>query len=79
MMRLAVLRAAPNLSLVPVKPPDRRHLLKGDRRGKFAVDLDQSYRLVFEPDHDPVISTEDGGIDATQVTTITIIEVTDYH
>ena len=79
MMRLAVLRAAPSLDLVPVKPPERRHLLIGDRSGQFAVDIDQSYRLVFKPNHDPIIRTEDGGIDVTQVTAIEITEVIDYH
>lgn len=79
MLRLAVLKAASNLSLVPTQPPNRRHLLKGGRNRQFAVDLDQSYRLVFRPDHDPIMLTEDGGIDLTQVTAITILEVVDYH
>lgn len=79
MMRLAVLRATSSLDLVPVKPPERRHLLIGDRSGQFAVDIDQSYRLVFKPNHDPIIRTEDGGIDVTQITAIKITEVIDYH
>ena len=79
MIRLAVLRNARTLSLVPASRPERRHLLKGKRQGQFAVDLDQSFRLVFEPDHDPVPRSEDGGIDLERVTAITVIEVTDYH
>ena len=79
MIRLAVLRNARTLSLVPTTKPERRHLLKGKRKGQFAVDLDQSFRLVFEPNHNPVPRSEDGGIDLERLTAITIIEVTDYH
>ena len=79
MTRLAVLRAAPNLAAVPTTPPDRAHPLKGDREGQFAVDLVHPQRLVFEPDHEPIPRSEDGGIDVGQVTAIVIVEVTDYH
>ena len=37
------------------------------------------YRLVFEPGHAPLPRTEDGGVDAGQVTAIVIVEVIDYH
>ena len=77
--RLAVLRAARNLALIPTTPPDRRHQLKGRRTGQFAVDLVHPYRLIFKPNHDPLIRTDDGGIDTMQVTAITIIGVIDYH
>ncbi len=79
MNRMAVLRAARALALVPVTPPERRHQLQGDRGGQFAVDLVHPYRLVFKPDHQPVPRKNDGGIDVTRVTAITIIEVIDYH
>ncbi len=39
MTRMAVLRAARRLALVPTTPPDRRHQLSGDRYEQFAVDL----------------------------------------
>ncbi len=78
-IRLAVLRNARTLALVPTSPPDRRHLLTGRRSGQYAVDLVHPFRLVFEPNHDPVPRTEDGGIDINQVTAITITEVVDYH
>ena len=79
MTRLAVLRAAPNLAAVPTTPPDRAHPLKGDREGQFAVDLVHPQRLVFEPNHEPIPRSEDGGIDVEQVTAIVIVDVTDYH
>ena len=77
--RLAVLRNARTLAMVPTSPPDRRRLLTGRRSGQYAVDLVHAFRLVFEPNHDPVPQTEDGGIDTSRVTAITIMEVVDYH
>ena len=79
MIRLAVLKAARTLALVPTTPPDRRHQLRGDRDEQFAVDLVHPHRLVFEANHDPLPRKDDGGIDVEQVTAITIIEVIDYH
>lgn len=79
MMRMAVLRAARNLGLVPTTPPERRHQLVGDRDEQFAVDLVQPYRLVFQADHEPVPRKDDGGIDTEQVTAIRILDVVDYH
>lgn len=79
MMRMAVLKAARNLALVPTTRPDRRHQLRGDREEQFAVDLVHPHRLVFEPNHEPIPRTDDGGIDTEQVTAITILDVTDYH
>lgn len=79
MTRLATLKAAETLDQVPTTPPDRRHQLKGNRDEQYAVDLDHRYRLIFEPDHDPIPRKEDGGIDLKKVNAITIIEVIDYH
>lgn len=78
-IRLAVLSNARTLALVPTSPPERRHLLTGRRSGQYAVDLVHPYRLIFEPNHDPVPRTEDGGIDTSRVTAITILDVVDYH
>ena len=79
MIRLAVLKAAQTLNMVPVTPPDRRHQLKGDRDEEFAVDLVHPHRLVFKPNHHPIPRTDDGGIDTEKVTAITIIDMIDYH
>jgi proteic killer suppression protein len=59
--------------------PGRCHQLTGDRPGQFAVDLRKQYRLVFEPDHDPVPMNTSGGIDWRAVSRIVIMEVVDYH
>ena len=79
MRRLAVLRAAGSLALVPTTPPERRHQLQGDRGEQFAVDLTHPYRLIFVPNHGHCPRKDDGGIDLERVTAITIIEVVDYH
>lgn len=78
-MRMAVLKNARTLYLVPTTKPDRRHQLHADRDEQYAVDLVHPHRLVFEPDHNPIPRKEDGGVDTEQVTAITIIEVIDYH
>ena len=79
MSRMAVLRAARDLGLVPTTPPERRHQLVGDRDEQFAVDLVHPYRLVFEANHEPLPRKDDGGIDTDQVTAVTILDVIDYH
>ena len=79
MSRIAVLRAACNLELIPTTPPERRHQLVGDRDEQFAVDLVHPYRLVFEASHEPLPRKDDGGVDTEQVTAITILDVVDYH
>jgi toxin HigB-1 len=79
MIRMAVLRAAISLSMVPVLKPERRHALSGDRAGSFAVDLKHPFRLVFEPTLRPVPLKEDGGADLEAIKAIRILEVVDYH
>ena len=53
--------------------------LKGDRKGQLSVHLNANYRLIFEPADDPPALKDDSGIDWTQVRSIKIIEVIDYH
>jgi len=78
-LRLAVLKNVRNLTMVPITPPLRRHQLKGKRKGQYAIDLVQPYRLVFKPANNPIPYRQDGGIDTDRVTVITILEVVDYH
>ena len=78
--RMAVLRAAQCLSdFRPYTKPERCHELDGSRTGQLAMDLDHPYRLIFSPDHDPVPTREDGGLDWSRVTAIRILGVEDYH
>ncbi|MFH0823813.1 MAG: type II toxin-antitoxin system RelE/ParE family toxin [Pseudomonadota bacterium] len=77
--RLDLLRAAANLAQVPASSPTRRHELKGNLKGRYAVDLTGNYRLVFEPNHEPIPVKDDGGIDLRAVTAIRVLSVEDYH
>lgn len=77
--RMAVLVAASCLDEVSHRRPERRHELTGGRKEKFAVDIKHPYRLVFEPNHNPLPRKADGGLDLKQITSITIIDVEDYH
>ena len=79
MLRMNVLRNAPNLASVPITPPDRCHELIADRAGQFAVDLIHPHRLVFRPSECPPPRKKDGGIDKENVVSIMIIEVVNYH
>lgn len=78
-LRLGVLKNAISLADVPRDPPVRCHQLTNDRDGQFAVTLKDNWRLIFWPNHDPIPTKEDGGIDLSKVTAITIGEVHDYH
>ena len=78
-VRLGVLKNAGSLAVVPTAPPIRRHLLRGDRQGTWAVDVGPRHRLIFAPNHDPIPRTAGGGIAVEQITSILILDVTDYH
>jgi proteic killer suppression protein len=77
-MRLASLRAAPTLAEMD-GVPGNCHGLHADRDGQFALDLRGPYRLIFEPDHEPIPQLKDGGINTAEVTNIRIEEVDNYH
>ena len=79
MMRLAVLEESDNLAQAQARPKTGLHPLRENRAGQFAVSLVYPYRLIFRPDHNPIPLTQDGGINLTEVTAITILEVVDYH
>lgn len=79
MRRLLMLMAAPTLAEVSYLKPERRHALTGNRKGQFAVDVKLPDRLPFRPNHDPLPRMEDGGIELTKVTAITVLGVEDYH
>jgi plasmid maintenance system killer protein len=76
--RLSDLLAAASLEEMRNLPGHCEELV-GDRKGQFSVRLDGVKRLIFKPDLEPVPTKDDGGIDWTKVTAITILEVVDYH
>ena len=40
--------------------PGHFHELKEDRKGQWACDLDQPYRLIFQPHEEPIPEDENG-------------------
>ena len=79
MRRLLVLDAADCLADIPKDPPERCHALIGKRKGHYAVDVQHPYRIILEPADDPIPTHDDGSIDLERVTSIRMLEVTDYH
>ena len=77
--RLMELKAANTLEEISHLPPPRCHELTGNHAGKFSVDLDHPYRLLFIPANEPVPTMDDGGIDRGKVTEIEIVSITDTH
>ncbi len=78
--RLQQLTHVENLAQMKQFPQAHCHpLLHGGRKGQLAVWVDNKFRIVFEPAHEPLPSKEDGSLDWDQVTAIKIIEIVDYH
>lgn len=59
--------------------PGRFHELTGDRKGQWACDLDQPYRLIFEPHEQPIPTDASGKYIWIEIKGVEIIEVTNYH
>jgi len=59
--------------------PGNYHELKGTRKGQWACDLDQPYRLIFEPHENPIPTNDDGQYIWIEIKTVEIIEIVDYH
>ena len=78
-LRLAEMEAAETLEDLRRLPQARCHEYTGSGKGRFSVDLADPYRLIFEPDHDPLPLKEDGGLHWTQVTRVRVLGVHDPH
>lgn len=76
--RLNQLEDAENLEQVR-HLPGHYHELTGNRKGQWACDLDQPYRLIFTPHENPIPANEDGQYIWLEITGVEIIEVTNYH
>jgi plasmid maintenance system killer protein len=77
--RMKELKAADNLAVMRTIPAAKCHELTQNRKGQLAVKVSGNYRLIFYPDHDPVPSKADGGMEWSSITIIEIIEIEDYH
>jgi proteic killer suppression protein len=59
--------------------PGRYHELIGNRKGQWACDLDQPYRLIFEPHEDPIPQDSNGKYLWIEIKGVEILEITNYH
>ena len=55
------------------------HELVGNRKGQWACDLDQPYRLIFEPHEEPIPTDENGKYIWLEIKGVEITEITNYH
>ena len=59
--------------------PGHYHELTGDRKGQWACDLDQPYRLIFKPSEDPIPEDEHHRYIWAEIIGVDIKEIVDYH
>ena len=77
--RLGELENATTAADMACIPGARCRELTGGRKGELVVDLAHPYRLIFRPNHDPVPIKPDGGLDWSNVMSILVLDVVDYH
>jgi len=59
--------------------PGNYHELKENRKGQWACDLDQPYRLIFEPLENPIPTDTAGKQIWFEIKGVEIIGITNYH
>lgn len=59
--------------------PGHYHELTGDRKGQWACDLDQPYRLIFKPHEDPIPTDKNGKYIWVEIQGVEIVEIKNYH
>jgi len=59
--------------------PGNFHELNNDRKGEWACDLDQPYRLVFKPHNEPIPTNKHGQYIWMEIIGIEILEIVNYH
>ena len=59
--------------------PGNYHELKNERKGQWACDLDQPYRLIFTPLEKPIPINEDGQYVWIEIKGVEVIEIVNYH
>jgi toxin HigB-1 len=79
MRRISELRGVNCLSELRYLPQLRAHELTGDRKGQISITVRHPYRLILLIAQHPVPKLQDGGLDWSAVTEVTVIEVVDYH
>ena len=76
--RLGILADATTLEDVR-NEPGNFHELKADRKGQWACDLDQPYRLIFEPHEAPMPIDASGRYIWLEIKGVEVIEISNYH
>ena len=76
--RLDQLKASKTLEDVRFQP-GRFHELTSNRKGQWACELDHPYRLIFEPQENPIPIDSDGKYIWVEIKGVEIIEIDDYH
>lgn len=59
--------------------PGHYHELVENRKGQWACDLDQPYRLIFEPHEDPIPTDDNGKYIWIEIKGVEIVEIENYH
>ena len=59
--------------------PGRFHELTHTKKGQWACDLDHPYRLIFEPQENPIPTDRHGTYIWAEIKAVRIIEIDDYH
>jgi len=55
------------------------HELSQNRKGQWACNLDQPYRLIFKPQENPIPTDNDGKYIWCEIEGIELTEIIDYH
>ncbi|NJL73451.1 MAG: killer suppression protein [Candidatus Competibacteraceae bacterium] len=79
LLRLDQMAAAETLAELAKLPQTRVHELKADRNEQISVDVKHPYRLLLVPDHPEIPRKEDGGLDHTRITKVTVLGIADTH
>jgi proteic killer suppression protein len=77
-IRLSQLKFVNNLEELRYMPGNF-HELTNERKGQWACDLDQPYRLIFTPHENPIPTNEHGQYIWLKIIGVEIIEVINYH
>lgn len=59
--------------------PGNYHELTADRKGQWACDLDQPYRLIFQPLEHPIPTDDNGKYIWIEIIGVEIVEITNHH
>lgn len=77
--RIRALLEADTLSDISHTPPPRLHVLSGYTVPTYGVVVHRGLRIVLEPADKPLPLLGDGGVDKSNVRSVQIVTVEDYH